>query len=802
MEGGKDEGEKAMKTQEQRERDVRFREEQERFRRRVDFRVQGTGSKMNAGSYASTLMEPTVEMQRKAEEDILKQHEKFRLAQERIVTEQQARMARDPLSTVNMIRIYELHDTQWVTLPDCNELHWDQFPWPMFTPPRSLEDITGGAILAYLKSDCYPRRVKSRNLRDRVKDQIKRWHPDRFDVKLLPRVVENQKEIVELGAGAVARYLSYLLGIAATASNGWTSSTSLPAPNTPSDLVFRLGGRVRDIGMLGQDLAKGEACIKKLKGIVGKQPAEEREGLQRGVKELTQDEVGAKEVLINEEMVKDLETAMRELQGHIEESKRLIKEREEGLKKKSRVLKRREEDLKKDEEKAGMLKWREENLEKEEEQARRKMAEVRKKELELVRRQEDVDNRETRLNGREVDFKRREDESRNREEIRKQEDQLTIVMLLMRVILGNKSSYRRLLNLRGEEAQTVLDCLQQLLCIRTSRDNAFRSHLLAAALRLCDASGTYPLCLTLQGVQCEDKVVTAGQFGEIRRGQFQNQPVCLKVVKLYERSQIGHALKGFTREAIVWKQLNHPNLLPFCGIYQLDDGNGRICLVSPWMENGNIIEYLKENPDTARIPLPNIMITSTGSACLTDFGLSSVADEDILRWTSLETTTQMGGTVRWMAPELLGDGRRPTLFSDVFALGSVMYEILTNQLPFHEFPRNQTVMFKIFSGEKPSKPPSDAWVDLELTDGLWELMDLCWTFESSERPTVPDIVKRLKEVPLNPVSKQRIEYMKQRPDQETNTQLFTSVVSQDAKSHHGNMKFLENGVEILKGLIE
>ncbi|KAF9448599.1 kinase-like protein [Macrolepiota fuliginosa MF-IS2] len=403
-----------------------------------------------------------------------------------------------------------------------------------------------------------------------------------------------------------------------------------------------------------------------------------------------------------------------------------------------------------------------------------------------------------------------------------------IVVLLIQAILSNKSLYKRLLGVRGEAAQRILDCLQQLLCSHTSRNNAFRSHLLATTLRLCDASGMYPLCLTLRGVQCEDKVVTAGQFGEIRRGRFQNQIVYLKVVKLYEKSQISRVLKGFTCEAIVWRQLNHPNLLPCYGIYQMDDRNGRVCLVSPWMENGNVSEYLKDNPDTARIPLvrdivlgldhlhtgqiahgdlkgANIMITPTGSACLTDFGLSSVVNEDILRWTSLEITTQMGGTVRWMAPELLGDESdktvHPTFFSDVFALSSVMYEILADQLPFHEFTRNHTVILKIFSGEKPSKPPPDAWADLELTDGLWELMVLCWSFEPDKRPMLPEIIERLREVPLNPVSKRRMEYKQQKTDQEANAQPFTSTVFQAAQSHHGNVMFSEGDIELLKGLI-
>ena len=52
---------------------------------------------------------------------------------------------------------------------------------------------------------------KGRSQRDRIKEHIRRWHPDRFDTKLLPRVVEGDRENVKEGAGAVVRGLNDLL---------------------------------------------------------------------------------------------------------------------------------------------------------------------------------------------------------------------------------------------------------------------------------------------------------------------------------------------------------------------------------------------------------------------------------------------------------------------------------------------------------------------------------------------------------------------------------------------------------------
>lgn len=59
-------------------------------------------------------------------------------------------------------------------------------------------------------------------------------------------------------------------------------------------------------------------------------------------------------------------------------------------------------------------------------------------------------------------------------------------------------------------------------------------------------------------------------------------------------------MQQFSREAILWGQLSHRNLLPFYGIYRY---RGRLCLVSPWIEHGHIREFLERNPDADRVHL-------------------------------------------------------------------------------------------------------------------------------------------------------------------------------------------------------
>lgn len=70
-----------------------------------------------------------------------------------------------------------------------------------------------------------------------------------------------------------------------------------------------------------------------------------------------------------------------------------------------------------------------------------------------------------------------------------------------------------------------------------------RGSILTALLRLSASSGLYPQQLRLHDIEKESSPVTAGQFGEIWRGEYHGRPVCLKIFKLYQRSEIDFLLK-------------------------------------------------------------------------------------------------------------------------------------------------------------------------------------------------------------------------------------------------------------------
>ena len=76
----------------------------------------------------------------------------------------------------------------------------------------------------------------------------------------------------------------------------------------------------------------------------------------------------------------------------------------------------------------------------------------------------------------------------------------------------------------------------------------------------------------------------------------------------------------------------------------------------------------------------NVLVNRSGRGCLADFGLANLVDEDVLRWTSIQTTGHgSSGTLRWQAPELIDppsdESAKATPASDIYSFACVCYEV-------------------------------------------------------------------------------------------------------------------------------
>ena len=61
---------------------------------------------------------------------------------------------------------------------------------------------------------------------------------------------------------------------------------------------------------------------------------------------------------------------------------------------------------------------------------------------------------------------------------------------------------------------------------------------------------------------------------------------------------------------MIWSTLRHPNVLPLLGVTLSEN---RFVMISEWMDNGNVNEFLEKNPYVDRLELVGIL---TGSLSL------------------------------------------------------------------------------------------------------------------------------------------------------------------------------------------
>jgi len=116
-------------------------------------------------------------------------------------------------------------------------------------------------------------------------------------------------------------------------------------------------------------------------------------------------------------------------------------------------------------------------------------------------------------------------------------------------------------------------------------------------------------------------------------------------------------------------------------------------------------------------------------ARIADFGLSRILGE------SGFTTKSVGGTYRWMAPELLAHRGESvpqvTMASDVWAFGMTVLEILTGRLPFVQLEYHLAVIHFVAEGGRPTQERYP-----EINDNIWSELERCWHTDPTRRPSM------------------------------------------------------------------
>ncbi|KAG1870696.1 kinase-like domain-containing protein [Suillus subalutaceus] len=233
----------------------------------------------------------------------------------------------------------------------------------------------------------------------------------------------------------------------------------------------------------------------------------------------------------------------------------------------------------------------------------------------------------------------------------------------------------------------------------------------------------------------------------------------IRIPSSYDSTLIRKVGQRIRREAYVWMQLSHDNILALEGV---TEGFGPLpALVTLWMDNGSLGDYLKQKVDLSRdkklsmltevaagleylhckgivhanLTPYNVLVSSDGRLHIGGFGLSVIlAELDCPTFESCQP-----GSIRWTAPEMLDvleDGAtKPTKAADVYSYGCIMMLLCSGHAPYHSLISDFRVLAAVLRGQEPFREITG------LEEDLKQLAQKCLSNSSECRPSASDIAE-------------------------------------------------------------
>lgn len=194
------------------------------------------------------------------------------------------------------------------------------------------------------------------------------------------------------------------------------------------------------------------------------------------------------------------------------------------------------------------------------------------------------------------------------------------------------------------------------------------------------------------------ELLGAGGMGEVFRARdlVLEEDVAVKFLPEGRANDEGF-MRRFVNEVRLARQISHPSV---CRVHDIGEVDGRAFLSMEYIDGEDLASLLRRigrlPPEKAYelaqqlcaglselheagllhrdLKPANLMIDGQGRLKLADFGLAAIRDE-------LRVHEYGDGTPAYMAPEQL-DGREVSQRSDIYALGVVLYELLSGRHPY------------------------------------------------------------------------------------------------------------------------
>lgn len=221
------------------------------------------------------------------------------------------------------------------------------------------------------------------------------------------------------------------------------------------------------------------------------------------------------------------------------------------------------------------------------------------------------------------------------------------------------------------------------------------------------------------------------------------------------------------REISIMIRIQHPTIIKFFG-YSLEDftGNNNVTILMELSINGSLSDYLDkvknkqadfDNNTVRQIiligitrammylhqnhilhrdlkPL-NVLLDSDYHPKIIDFGLSKFFEPD-----KTPNATNNCGTPIYMEPEIISND----LYSektDVYAFGILMYEVVTNKIPYPMYQSGKMTYFQF--SKKVVEENYRPIFDLPVKKSIQELIEKCWSPNPEKRPSFENLFNKL-----------------------------------------------------------
>ncbi|XP_019155902.1 PREDICTED: serine/threonine-protein kinase EDR1 [Ipomoea nil] len=244
-----------------------------------------------------------------------------------------------------------------------------------------------------------------------------------------------------------------------------------------------------------------------------------------------------------------------------------------------------------------------------------------------------------------------------------------------------------------------------------------------------------------------------GSFANVYRGIWNGSDVAVKVYFGNEYSE--RTLLDYKKEIDIMKRLRHPNVLLFMGAVSSQE---KLALITEYLPRGSLFKTLHKSSqqldtrrrlrmalDVARgmnylhcrnppivhrdLKSSNLLVDKSWTVKVGDFGLSR------LKYATLLTAKSGGGTPQWMAPEVLRN-EPSTEKSDVFSFGVILWELMTELIPWSDLNSLQVVGVVGFMDRRLELPEN---IDPRVSSIILD----CWQSNPEDRPSFHNIILRV-----------------------------------------------------------